>query len=132
MDKIWVEMIEIAKSKLNDWQISEFINAGQVSACLQSDSGRYYKGICIDTSCNMGMCAERNAIAHMLTHGENRLKRVVCIDTEGKLMPPCGVCREFIMQLAPDYNANCEFLLSLNPLKTITLDKLLPQWWGKQ
>ena len=44
--------------------VSGYIEAGQVAAALMTKSGNIYTGICIDTACSLGMCAERNAIAH--------------------------------------------------------------------
>ena len=44
-------------------------------------------------------------------------------------MLPCGVCREFMMQLSKE-NKNAEILLDLEKKETITLDKLLPNWWN--
>lgn len=45
------------------------------------------------------MCAERNAISTMITHGEFEIKMVVAVDKKGNVLPPCGACREFMMQL---------------------------------
>ena len=55
--------------------VSGYIEAGQVAAALMTKSGNIYTGICIDTACSLGMCAERNAIAHMLTCGESEIRK---------------------------------------------------------
>ena len=44
-------------------------------------------------------------------------------------MLPCGVCREFMMQLNKE-NGNAEILSDYEKLDIITLDKLLPNWWN--
>lgn len=132
MDSIWFSMIQLAKSKIAPRKINDFVSAGEVAACVLGESGKYYKGICIDTACSLGMCAERNALAHMLTHGEERITRLVCIDDDGVILPPCGVCREAIKQLDPIFNGSCEVLLSIEPFKTSTIDELLPAWWGNK
>ena len=36
------------------------------------------------------MCAERNAIANMITNGENGICRLIAVDRNGKAIPPCG------------------------------------------
>ena len=36
-------------------------------------------GVCIDTASTLGMCAERNAIANMITNGESEIEKVVAV-----------------------------------------------------
>ena len=74
---------------------------------------------------------ERNAIANMLTNGENNISKVVAVMPDGSCGTPCGVCREFMMQLNKD-SANIEILLSLEPLQTVKLGEQLPDWWGRK
>ncbi len=61
--------------------------------------GSIYTGVCIDTDCSLGMCAERNAISTMITNGEFEIEMVAAVDKKGNVLPPCGACREFMMQL---------------------------------
>lgn len=67
----WKQLYDIAKEKLNPRTISPFIDAGGVAAAILTSSGNVYTGVCIDTSCTLGMCAERNTIANMITNGES-------------------------------------------------------------
>ena len=67
-----------------------------MSAAIESASGKIYVGVCVDTACTLGVCAERNAIFNMITNGEDSIKRVIAIDRDGKAIPPCGACREFL------------------------------------
>ena len=46
------------------------MEVGGVAAAIESVSGKIYTGICVDAACTRGICAERNAIFHMLTCGE--------------------------------------------------------------
>lgn len=69
--------------------------AGGVGAALLTDSGRVYTGVCIDTSSSMGFCAEHSAAAAMVTAGENRVIRMVAVNWDETVLPPCGRCREF-------------------------------------
>jgi cytidine deaminase len=103
---------------------------GSVGAAVLSNKGNIYTGICIDTACSMGMCAERNAIANMLTNGENMLTKVVAVMPDGSSGTPCGVCREFMLQLGAGAK-DIEILLSLEPLKVVKLGDQLPDWWGE-
>ncbi|MBO7147844.1 MAG: cytidine deaminase [Lentisphaeria bacterium] len=128
--EIWKKLYERAKAVRCERKLSPFMEVGSVGAAILTDQGNIYTGICIDTACGMGMCAERNAMANMLTNGENRIVKVVAVMPNGSSGTPCGVCREFMMQL--DGSAkDIEILLSLEPLKTVKLGEQLPDWWGK-
>ena len=65
MEKIWEKLYEAAKKVQNAREISERIYAGSVSAAIESESGKIYTGVSIDTACSLGVCAERNAIMNM-------------------------------------------------------------------
>ena len=50
----------------------------------------------------MGFCAEHAAVAAMVTAGETgRIVRVVAVGWDGRIMAPCGRCREFMRQMDP-------------------------------
>lgn len=75
------------------------------------------------------MCGERNAIANMITNGENEIIKLVCVDSKGNVGSPCGACREYLMRL--DKNSkNIEILKNIESKETVTLEKLLSDWWG--
>lgn len=128
-ENIWKMLYERAKAVQCERKLSPLMEVGSVGAAILTDQGNIYTGICIDTACGMGMCAERNAIANMLTNGESRILKVVAVMPDGSSGTPCGVCREFMMQLGKE-SAEIEVLLSLEPLKTIKLGEQLPDWWG--
>ena len=75
------------------------------------------------------MCAERNAMASMITHGESRIEKLLAVMPDGKIGPPCCVCREFMMQLDRD-SGEIEILLDYETRETVRLKELVPQWWG--
>ena len=92
-DKTWEKMYEAATAVQNGRKISDYIDAGGVAAAILSESGKIYTGVCVDTACTLGICAERNAIFHMLTCGESRICRVLAVMPDGKTGAPCGACR---------------------------------------
>ena len=95
----WDLLVEEAKKVLNPRTISPFINAGQVSAAIMTESGNIYTGVCLDTACTLGICAERNAIHTMITQGESKIEKIVCIMSNGVIGgSTCGACREIIMK----------------------------------
>ena len=130
-ENIWKTLYDKAKSVQNERKISPLMEVGSVGAAILTDRGNIYTGICIDTACGMGMCAERNAMANMLTNGENRITKVVAVMPDGSSGTPCGVCREFLMQLGKE-SKDIELLLSLEPLKIVKLGEQLPDWWGEK
>lgn len=125
---MWKEMFEKAKAVQNPRTVSPFIDAGGVSAAILTVQGNIYVGVCIDTSSSLGMCAERNAIANMITNGEHQISKVLAIMPNGKVGPPCGACREFLMQLG-ESSKNIEILMDYESLKTVKLGELCPNWW---
>lgn len=127
---IWETLYNRAKAVQCERKLSPLMEVGSVGAAVLTEKGNIYTGICIDTACGMGMCAERNAIANMLTNGESVITKVVAVMPDGSSGTPCGVCREFMMQLGPE-SSRIEILLSLEPLKTIRLGEQLPDWWGR-
>lgn len=75
------------------------MRGGRAPAALMTESGNIYSGVCIDTACSLGMCAERAAIASMISAGESRISKIVAVMPDGSAGMPCGACREFMMQL---------------------------------
>ncbi|MBA2369345.1 MAG: cytidine deaminase [Candidatus Protochlamydia sp.] len=130
-EDIWTTMYNSAQKILLPRQISPFINAGNVVCALLTTTGNLYFGVCIDTSCTLGMCAERNAIGNMITNGEHKILKLLCLESSGAIIPPCGACRECLMQL--DFNnKNIEILLNFQSKHFVILENLLPNWWGNK
>jgi len=97
-----------------------------VGAALLTEQGRVYVGVCIDTACSMGFCAEHAAAAAMVTAGESRVLKMVAVGWDGRVMPPCGRCREFISQL-DDGNRDARVMVAEGSV--VTLRELLPYDW---
>lgn len=128
---IWNELYNAARKVQNDRKVSPFIDAGGVAAAILTKKGNIYVGVCIDTASTLGMCAERNAIANMITNGESQIDKVVAVMEDGSVGSPCGACREYMMQLDKD-SGEIEILTDLEMLQTVRLKELIPDWWGKE
>ncbi len=115
-----------AKSVIYPRKLSEYAEAGGVGAAILSKSGRVYTGVCIDTACSMGFCAEHAAIAALVTAGESRILKMIAVGSDGRIMPPCGRCREFVSQLHDD-NLSTEVMVSTGVV--VTIRELLPYDW---
>lgn len=129
MKKIWDELYNAAKKVLNPRKVSSIIEAGGVSAAIEAETGKIYVGVCVDSACSLGICAERNAIFNMITNGEYKIKKIIAINSEGKVIPPCGSCRELMSQLMPSDYKNIEIMLDYEKCKIVTLGDLTPEWW---
>lgn len=126
---VWEELYEKAKNVRFAREVSGMIYAGSVGAAILTKNHNIYTGVCIDTASSLGMCAERNAIANMLTNGENEIIKLVCIDSKGNIGYPCGSCREYLMQLSKN-SKSIEIIKNIDSKETTNLEKLLPNWWG--
>lgn len=126
---VWEELYDKAKNIRDDREVSGMISAGCVGAAILTKGHNIYTGVCIDTASSLGMCAERNAIANMITNGENEIVKLVCIDSKGNIGFPCGACREYLMQLSKN-SKNIEILKDKDNNETIKLEELIPNWWG--
>src|SRR5947209_9903032 len=93
------ELIQVAIGVLNPHRTSDGRLFGDVGAAIFSYQGNVYAGVCVDTA-SWGLCAERSAMAAMITAREFKIRKMVAVwqgsDRKLYLLPPCGVCREFM------------------------------------
>lgn len=118
------ELIEAAGAVQGVFALSEpDRSAGSVAAALRTRSGSVYTGICIEVACGIGFCAEHAAIAEMVKHRETEIDTIVAVK-ESEILPPCGRCREFMVQVNPG-NGDARVILSDDRVATIR--ELLPE-----
>lgn len=120
------ELYAKARAVIRPRRLSEHAEAGGVGAALLSASGAVYTGVCVDTACSMGFCAEHAAAAAMLTAGESQVLKMVAVNWDGRILPPCGRCREFVSQL-DDTNLSAEVMVGDGLI--VALRDLLPYDW---
>ena len=128
-EDVWSKLYEEARRVQNNRVISPFIEVGGVASAILTKAGNIYVGVCIDTASTLGMCAERNAIANMITNGEHQIDKLVAVVEDGGVGSPCGACREYMMQL-DENSGEIEILVDLESRKTVRLKELIPDWWG--
>lgn len=56
-NNVWKDLYDIAVKNLKPTS-EEFIDYGGVSAAILTEDNNIYTGVCIDTSCSIGMCAK--------------------------------------------------------------------------
>lgn len=131
---IWELLYQKAREQYHPEQVSPFLYAHHVVCALESETGEIFTGFCIESCCGvMDLCAERVAALNMyINSGQTVIKRLIAFRDApphgaGSGMP-CGACREFLMQLSPK-NRAMEILVDYETRETVTLDRLIPQWW---
>ncbi|WP_026478571.1 cytidine deaminase family protein [Alkaliphilus transvaalensis] len=121
------ELKEIAQKKVKPRKMSSDCYVASVASALITKNGNVYIGVCIDAPSSMGFCAEHSAIAQMVTNEESKICKIIAVDEYGKILPPCGRCREFIYQIDKD-NLNTEVMVGEK--KVVTIGELLPYQWN--
>ena len=120
------ELIDLAKGMTRPMKLSRFSNSGTVGCALVTKKGTVFKGICLVVTCGLGTCAEHIAIANMLAAGEKDIERIVAFSAEGKILPPCGRCRELMYGINKN-NLKTKIIIGKN--KIVTLKEILPYNW---
>lgn len=75
----------------------------EVGCALEAADGVIIHGVNIESVIPaLSMCAERSAIAAALSMGYQSIKRIAVIADYPGPIPPCGVCRQMLLEFAPD------------------------------
>ena len=69
----------------------------------------------------MAVCAEAIAIGMAAAQGDTEIETIVAVDRNGRVVPPCGMCRELISDYAP----SCKVIITDE--ESTTIDELLPR-----
>ncbi len=125
MDTAKRELIERARAVVTKLDLSDENSAGSVGAAIRTVDGNVYTGVCIDLASGLGFCAEVAAIAQMVTNHETQIDTVVAV-TSDRILPPCGRCRETMVQI-DRRNLGCTVILSED--EDVRLRDLLPNHW---
>lgn len=74
-----------------------------VAAAILADSGRIYTGVNVENaSYGLTICAERAAVAAMVTGGDRKPVAVAIVSDTDEPIPPCGACRQVISEFNPE------------------------------
>lgn len=76
----------------------------------------------------VSVCAERNAVAHMVNAGDRHIDAVVVVTAADKPTPPCGACRQVLWEFGPESLIVAETVAGARMMWA--LEDLLPDAFG--
>src|SRR5688500_15234374 len=99
-----------------------------IGAAIRTSDGRMYGGCNVENSSyGATVCAERTAVVKAVSEGSTRIEEVVVVTDATPPWPPCGICRQVIMDFVESPAQVKIHLADLKGIqKTLTLSELLP------
>lgn len=92
-----------------------------IAAALRTRSGRVFSAVHLEANVGrIAVCAEAVAIGMAAAAGDTEIEAIVAVDREGRIVSPCGMCRELIS----DYSPACRVILS--EARVVPVLELLP------
>jgi homotetrameric cytidine deaminase len=96
----------------------------RVGAALETADGRRFFGCNVENvSYGLTICAERSALVAAVAEGAREFRRMVIVTEQGPPAPPCGACRQVLIEFAPGLEIRA---VSGTEERSWTLDRLLP------
>ncbi len=123
------ELIKKAYEVQGETLLPNGLVSGMVGAALVTKDGSVYTGINVEFYCSLGHCAECSAISEMLKDRKTEIDMIVSVDKE-KVLPPCGRCRELMMQVCGDGKSIKVILDDDGGYKL--LGELIPDYWNDE
>lgn len=123
IDNYDLQLIEEARKVINK-NFDEVNENHTVGAALRCKNGNIYVGI--NVYALHGSCAEYIALGTAITAGEREFDTIVAVRSPMKnnvLIPPCGNCRQLLMQYAPNINV---LIQTQDGIQKFSIKDLLP------
>ncbi len=72
----------------------------RVGAAALVDDGRTVTGCNVENaSYGLSLCAECGVVSNLAASGGGRLVALACVDAQGDPLPPCGRCRQLLLEM---------------------------------
>jgi cytidine deaminase len=92
-------------------------------------SGEIFAGCNVENaSYGLTICAERAAVCAAVAAGHKEITAVAVVTSGGHA--PCGACRQVLAEFGPTMEVVLVDADDPSPVRTTTLDKLLPEAFG--
>lgn len=96
-----------------------------VGAAVRTERGTVFTGVNVENiSYGATICAERSAIAAMVSAGERRIIRAAVATQDGGT--PCGICLQSLSEFVTDPEETQIFLVTSDSVNLVMLSDLAP------
>jgi cytidine deaminase len=113
------ELIENARSIISK-RFKE--NYHHIGAALRTKSGKVFSAVHLEAYVGrVAVCAEAIAIGMAAAAGDTDIDTIVAVNSNGRVIPPCGICRELIS----DYSSDCQVIIT--EVEIVSISELLPK-----
>lgn len=108
----------------------------RVGAALLAKSGKIYLGCNIENAAyGPSNCAERTAFFKAVSEGERTFDAIAIVggkseEREGQMCPPCGVCRQVMMEFCDPEQFEVILATSVEDYAIYRLKELMPFGFG--
>jgi cytidine deaminase len=101
----------------------------KVGAALRCRSGEVFTGCNVENaSYGLTLCAERVAAVKAVSAGQRSFEAIAIVSDQPQTLMPCGACRQFLQEFAPDLRVVCEGTDGAR--EESRLSELLPRAFG--
>lgn len=99
----------------------------EIGAALLTCSGRLFSAVHLEANVGrIAVCAEAIAIGMAAAAGDTDMVAIVAVNRNGRIVAPCGMCRELISDYAPD----CQVILAED--RMVPVLELLPNKYRRE
>ena len=121
----WSVLVQAAK-EAREHAYAPYSNY-QVGAAILCSSGSVFVGCNVENaSYGLAICAERAAVAAMISAGERSIRAIAIVTSGAEPGPPCGMCRQVLSEFAEDIPVHLASATPGSMARTTSLARLMP------